>query len=117
MNGNGKAPVPFQVPAGTPLLGQLFTPLTVGVPMVMTGTCNCGEVADRQPLLIHPLMGLVRLLVERGILAEADVARVLTSAVTCPRCRKTCDAFFNPQTGKVQVNVIAAPAEDQGTPS
>ena len=49
MNGNGHAPVPFQAPAGTPIVGQPFTLLSVGVPMNLTLTCNCPQLDDSTP--------------------------------------------------------------------
>lgn len=112
MSGNGKAPIPFQAPAGTPIVGQLFTPQTVGVPMVMTLTCNCAPVPDRATLTIHPLALLARLLVEKGVLTEAEALVVLGGASdTCPHCQKVYSVFFNPQTGATQMNVSAPAAE------
>ena len=116
MSGNGKAPVPFQAPAGTPIVGQAMTPLTVGVPMVMTLTCNCGPVADRATLTIHPLAALTRLLVEKGVLTEADALVVLAGASdTCPHCQKVYSVFFNPQNGTTQMTVT--PPDPEQVPS
>jgi len=102
---NGKAPVPFQAPAGTPIVGQACTPLTVGVPMVMTLTCNCGPVDARVPLLIHPLAALLGLLVAKGVLTAEDVTAAFQPSAACPACRKVYSAFWNPTTGQPQVNV------------
>ncbi len=112
MSGNGKAPVPFQAPAGTPIVGQAFTPLSVGVPMVMTLTCNCGPVPDRAPLMIHPLAALVGLLVAKGVLTAAEAAGALQASAPCPHCRKVYSVFFNPQNGQTQMHV-AAPEPEQ----
>ncbi len=111
MSHNGNAPVPFQAPAGTPLIGQVFTPLTVGVPMVMTLTCNCGPVDDRATLTLHYLSTLARLLVEKGVLTDAEAVAVLSVSDTCPHCRKVYSAFFNPQNGQIQMHVAAPVAE------
>ncbi len=105
MSGNEKAPPPFQAPAGTPLLGQPFTPLAVGIPMVMSGTCNCGAVEDRATLTMHPLAALVQLLVEKDLLSAEEAARALVVSATCPHCRKIYSVFFNPQNGQTQMNV------------
>lgn len=104
-SGNGKAPVPFQAPAGTPIVGQPVTPLSVGIPMVMTLTCNCGAVADRAPLTIHPLAPLLHLLVAKGVLTEAEAGGALQASAACPTCRKVYSVFFNPQTGQTQMHV------------
>ncbi len=111
MSGNGKTPAPFQAPAGTPLIGQAFSPLTVGVPLLMTLTCNCGPVADRATLAIHPLAALTQLLVDKGILTPAEAGQALLASATCPACRKIYSAFFNPQNGQTQMNVTM-PAPD-----
>ena len=110
-SGNGKAPVPFQAPADTPIIGQAFTPLTVGVPMVMTGTCNCGPVQDRATLTIHHLAALARMLVEKGILTEDEYTLALQASDTCPSCRKVYSVFFNPQTLKPHITVIVPEPE------
>jgi len=88
MSGNNKAPVPFQAPAGTPLVGQPFTILSVGVPMNLTLTCNCGTAADRPVLVI-----------------------ALSVAVACPHCGKIYNALFNPQNMQIQMQVGLPPAE------
>jgi len=111
MSGNGKAPVPFHAPAGTPIVGQAFTPLSVGIPMVMTLTCNCGPVPDAAPLMIHPLMALVRLLVDKGVLTEADAVLALQASALCPHCRRVYSVFFNPQNGATLMNVTPPEAE------
>jgi len=85
---NGKPPIPFQAPADTPLVGQPFTLLTVGVPMNLTLTCNCGAPEARPTLTI-----------------------VLSAPVTCPQCGRTYSAFFNPQNGQIQMNVGLPQAE------
>jgi len=113
MNGNGKPQIPFQAPAGTPLIGQAFTPLTVGVPMMMTLTCNCGPVEERATLLIHYLASLVRILVDKGLLTEADAFQALQYSAPCPHCRKVYSVFFNPQNGQTQMNVSPPPEPDQ----
>src|SRR5438093_6118 len=105
MGNNGKIQ-PFAAPAGTPLIGQAMTPLTVGVPTTMTFTCNCGPVEDRATLTIHPLKALARLLVDKGILSEAEYLAALNATDTCPHCRKTYGVFFNPQNGRTQMTVI-----------
>jgi len=92
MSSNGKPPIPFQAPAGTPLIGQPFSILTVGVPMNMTLTCNCGA-ADERPVLVVQM----------------------SAFAVCPTCRKQYSAFFNPQTGQTHM-VINAPA-DEGVPA
>jgi len=112
MSGNGKAPIPFQAPAGTPIIGQAFTPLTVGVPMIMTLTCNCGPVQDRLPLGIHPLAALARLLVDKGILTETEYAVAISATATCPSCRKTYSVFLNPQNMQTQVNMTPPAPEE-----
>jgi hypothetical protein len=89
MSGNGKAPVPFQAPAGTPILGQPFTIRTVGVPINMTLTCNCRDAADRPVLTV-----------------------LLSAPVACPSCGKQYSAFFNPQNGQIQM-VIGLPGTAQ----
>lgn len=76
------APIPFQAPAGTQLVGQPLTVLSVGVPINMTLTCNCGVDADRPVLVI-----------------------ALSVPVACPRCRKTYNALFNPQNGQIAMQV------------
>jgi hypothetical protein len=89
MSGNGKAPIAFPAPAGTPLVGQPFTILSVGVPINMTLTCNCGVDADRPVLTI-----------------------LLSAPVACPRCGKQYNALFNPQNGQIQMQV-GLPGTDQ----
>lgn len=85
MSGNGNAPIPFQTPAGTPLVGQPFTLLTVGVPMNLTLTCNCPRLDDT---------------------ADRPVLTIVSSApATCPSCGKTYNALFNPQTMKIAIQV------------
>jgi hypothetical protein len=88
MSTNGKTPLPFQAPAGTPLIGQPFSILTVGIPMNLTLTCNCGVAADRPVLTI-----------------------LLSAPVACPACGKTYAAFFNPQNGQIQMIVGLPPVE------
>ena len=89
MSGNGKAPIPFQAPAGTPLVGQPLTVLSVGVPINMTLTCNCTTDADRAVLVIN-----------------------LSTPVTCPVCGKQYNALFNPQNGQIAMQV-GLPAAEQ----
>jgi hypothetical protein len=97
MNDNGtNAPLPFQAPAGTPIVGQPFTILTVGVPMNLTLTCNCRASSP----------------------AEGDAARrpvlviALSVPVACPHCGKTYNALFNPQNMQIQMQV-GLPATEQ----
>jgi len=116
MSGNGKAPVPFQAPAGTPIIGQAFTPITVGVPMMMTLTCNCGPVGDRAVLLIHYLASLTRILVAKGLLTDAECVEALQYSASCPHCRRVYSVFFNPQNGATQMNVTPPP-EPEGVSS
>ncbi len=64
------------------------------------------------PLTLHPLAALARLLVEKGILTEAEYDRALITSATCPSCRTMHSAFFNPQTMQIQMNIAKAqPAE------
>lgn len=88
MGRNGKDPVPFQAPAGTPLIGQPFSILSVGVPMNLTLTCNCGAVDARPVLTVN-----------------------LSAPVACPHCQKVYNAFFNPQNGQIQMLVGLPEAE------
>jgi hypothetical protein len=80
MSGNGKAPIPFAVPPGTPLVGQPVTLLSLYIPVTVTFVCNCTVDEDRVPLTIHD-----------GV------------AVQCPRCRKTYNAFQHPE--KLQMRI------------
>ncbi len=93
MSANGKTPIPFQAPAGTPLVGQPFTLLTLGVPMNMTLTCNCvrrdDAVGDRPVLTI-----------------------LLSAPATCPDCGKQYNAVFNPQNMQVAMQ-IGLPKTDE----
>lgn len=91
MNGNGKTPIPFQAPAGTPLVGQPFTIVTIGIPMNLTLICNCPRLDDTS---------------ERPVLAI-----ILSAPVACPSCGKTYSAFFNPQNGQTVMNIQVPPAE------
>lgn len=92
MSGNGKAPIPFQAPAGTPLVGQPFTVLSLGVPMNMTLTCNCPRLDDSA--------------------AERPVLTILLSTpATCPACGKQYNAVFNPQNGQIAMQVGLAEPE------
>jgi len=89
MSDNGQqAPIPFQAPAGTPLVGQPITMLTVGVPINLTFTCNCGAVAAR------PVLAILN-----------------SEPATCPHCHKVYNAFFNPQNGQVVMQIKAPDAE------
>lgn len=93
-NGNGKLKH-FQAPAGTQLVGQPLTVLSVGVPINMTLTCNCGEVEGRPVLTI-----------------------LQSTPVTCPRCGMTYGALFNPQNMQIQMQVgRPAPADDAQPPA
>ncbi len=80
--GNGNAPVPFRAPAGTPLVGQPLSVLSVGIPMNMTFTCNCGEATDRPVLTI-----------------------ALSVPVACPRCGRLYNALFNPQNNQIMMQM------------
>lgn len=85
MSINGKVS-PFQAPAGTPIVGQPFTVLRVGIPVNLVLTCNCSM--DGPPLEI-----------------------LMSAPTTCPRCRKVYRAFFNPTNGQVQMHVGAPEPE------
>lgn len=76
---------PFQAPAGTPIVGQPFTVKTLGVPMNMTLTCNCGG-------------------------PDTDVAIAMSVPAACPSCGKVYNALFNPQNGQIAMQV-GVPAE------
>ncbi len=90
MSGNNKAPVPFQAPAGTPLVGQPFTILSVGVPMNLTLTCNCPRLDNAE----RPVLTIV-----------------LSAPVACAHCGKVYNALFNPQNMQIQMQVGLPPAE------
>jgi hypothetical protein len=78
---NGK-PLPFAAPAGTPIVGQPFTVTTIGIPMNMGLTCNCGGDAEH---------------------TKVDIQ--MSVAATCQSCGKVYNAIFNPQNGQVQMSV------------
>ena len=109
MSGNGKPPIPFQAPSAVPIVGQPVTVHSVYVPVIAAFTCTCGPTEGRAPLLVHPVAGLVGLLVAKGILAEAEIAQALNAAASCPHCRKTFNAFQPAE--KVQMPVGVPPAE------
>jgi hypothetical protein len=81
MGSNGK-PLPFQAPsaAGAHIVGQPFTVVSLGVPMNMNLTCNCGG-------------------------PETAVAIVNSVPAACPGCGKVYNAIFNPQNGQIQMSV------------
>jgi len=111
MSGNGKAPVPLQVPGGgVPILGQPLTVQSVYVPLIMALTCNCRPADGRESLAIHPLAGLVRLLVEKGLLTEAEAVQAFNPTATCGHCHKVYNAFQPAE--KVQIP-IAVPQPEQ----
>ena len=91
MSGNGKVG-PFQ-PPGVPILGQPMSVQSVYVPLVMALTCNCLPVTERAPLAIHPLAGLVQLLVAKGLITEAEAVQAFNPTATCSVCHKTYNAF------------------------
>jgi len=112
MSGNGKAPIPFQAPGGgVPIVGQPLTVQSVYVPLIMALTCNCLPAPHgRELLAIHPLAGLVRLLVEKGILTEAEAGQAFNPTATCGHCHKVYNAFQ--PADKVQIPV-GMPAVEQ----
>lgn len=78
---------PIGVPGGMPIVGQPFTVKTLGVPMNMSLTCNCGG-------------------------ADVDVVIIASVSAACPSCRKVYNAIFNPQNGQIQMQ-IGVPAAEQ----
>lgn len=92
MGSNGKTPLQFQAPAGTPIVGQPFTVIGVGIPMNMQLKCNCTADADRETLTI---MG--------------------SQPVTCVLCGKKFNALFNPTNNQIQMQVELPKPE--GVPS
>ena len=86
MSGNGKTPIPFAVPPGTPLVGQPVTFLSLYRPVTGTFVCNCTTDADRVPLTF-----------QNGVGAQ------------CPRCRKTYVGFEPVE--KLQIVIQPAPVE------
>jgi hypothetical protein len=73
-----------------PIVGQPFTITAIAVPVNVTLTCNCGW-GDSGVLTNVVILGSV--------------------AAMCPGCRKTYNAFLNPQTGQVQFQVSVPQAE------
>jgi hypothetical protein len=90
MSNNGKAPLPFAAPAGTPIVGQPFTLKTVGIPMNATLSCNCGG-------------------------ADTEVTILLSAPAACPSCGTMYGLFFNPQTMQVCMNMVKP--QPEGVPS
>ena len=88
-NGNGKAPLQFQAPAGTPIVGQPFTVIGIGIPINMQLKCNCTADADRETLTI-----------------------VGSQAVSCVLCRKKFNALFNPTNNQIQMQIELPKTEE-----
>lgn len=108
MSGNGKG-APLHVPAGgVPIIGTPVSVQSVYVPLVMALTCNCSPAAERAPLAIHPLAGLVQLLVVKGILTEAEVMQAFNPTATCSVCHKTYNAFQPASNVQIPVGLPAA---------
>jgi len=80
MNGNhdDKKPLPFQAPAGTPIVGQPFTLSNVSLPVNGTMTCNCV-----QPGIALPF--------------------VASAPAACPHCHAIYVVAFNPQNGQLTI--------------
>lgn len=74
-------------PSTTPIVGQPFTVKSLGVPMNMQLTCNCGG-------------------------ADTEVAIVGSVSSACPSCRRVYNAIFNPQTGEINMQ-IGVPADEK----
>jgi hypothetical protein len=82
MTDNGrKAPLPFQAPADTPIVGQPFTLANLSIPLNGQLICHCSGAGE--PLLF-----------------------VSSAPVRCPRCARVYTVLFNPATG--QINVLTA---------
>ena len=107
MSGNGKVASPFQ-PPGVPIIGQPVSVQSVYVPLVMALTCNCLPADERAPLAIHPISGLVALLVAKGILTPEEVAQAFNPTATCGVCRKVYNAFQPASNVQIPVGLPAA---------
>jgi hypothetical protein len=77
----GGGSIPFsKQQSGVAIVGQPFTIVSVGVPMNVKLTCNCGG-------------------------PDTEVLIVGSVAAACPSCRKLYNALFNPQNGQIQMSV------------
>lgn len=77
------SPLPFHAPAGTPLVGQPFTVLKVGVPMNLVLKCNCTPQGT-------------------------EVTIVGSQPAPCSSCGKVYNAVFNPtapQNQQIQMHI------------
>lgn len=117
MSGNGKPASPFHAPGtgGVPIVGQPITVSSVYVPVITAFTCNCGPAEGGQTLMVHPIAGLVQLLVAKGILTEAEVGQAFNASASCRRCRKVFNAFQ--PAANVQMPITVPPVDLEQVPS